>query len=408
MLRIHKMLFPLQCLFFGAIWLSLSCNAQTNGRKAATGSTKLLDVTYYPDDNNFAKAAVILNDGYIITGQKFSKQEGLADMMRSAIIKLDLKGRIVKEEFLGYTGYRDPHERAMIENVMKIDAQTIFHIGSKSDKLWIRVLNGNLDVRRDTVVAAIPVTGITPPRLGRKGNGCYVITEPAGIVIVDSGARHFEYHSLVKAKSALNTADFSVADGTFDEASGLFYIAGSMCTKKEGTACKEYKQLLLVYDPGSGNIVREVFLNEFYHVKCVKMYNGRLYLAGESIQTRAAKPSKQSSRLVDMDWMVSIYTTQGNHINQFILDIEDSELVYDLSVRKDKIYLAGECFDESASNFKALYAVFDLKGTVLDKQLIFSDPVFNRENRFTKIYHTADDKTLLLGKGKGWRILLLQ
>ncbi|RQO29827.1 hypothetical protein DBR32_14685 [Taibaiella sp. KBW10] len=405
--RIPKSPFTLSLILFLLIWIDISCKAQSEARTVKTGSTKIFDVSFYPDDNNVAKAAVILNDGFLIAGQKFSKQDG-PDMLRSAIIKLNLKGELVKQDFLGNTGYRDAKTSAMIEQIIKIDEQTIFQVGSKSNKLWVRVLNHNLDLLQDTVISAIPVTGITPPKVGRNGKGCYIITEPAGIVTIDPLAQHFNYHALAQAKSTLNLAEFSVTGGALDEASGLCYIVGGVCTKREDLFCKEYKQVLLIYDPATGNIIRETFLNEFYHIKCVQIYKGQVFLAGESIQTRAAKVVKKPARLINQDWMVSTYTLQGDHLSQFNLDVEDTEMVYDLSVWKDKIYVVGECYDELAINFKSLYAAFDLKGKLLDQQLFFSDPTLNRENRFTKIYHTADDKTLLLGKGKGWRIILLK
>ena len=114
--------------------LSLACNAQpakNNGvNKGENGF--LLDVSFYKENNNIPKSAVILPDGFIVSGQKFTTQNSITQP--SALVKVSPTGKIIKQEFIGNNGGFE--RMARLEYLLQIGKNRIVQIHF-SDKVMV-------------------------------------------------------------------------------------------------------------------------------------------------------------------------------------------------------------------------------------------------------------------------------
>jgi len=102
-------------LFFSILITSCVSQGKTDSIANLENKNFELDTTFFLDDNNFAKDAIVVEDGYIIVGQKFTPTDSIQHW--SALVKLSLDGKLLKKEFLG--GYNSSN-KSKIESIFQI------------------------------------------------------------------------------------------------------------------------------------------------------------------------------------------------------------------------------------------------------------------------------------------------
>ncbi|HEX7870899.1 MAG TPA: hypothetical protein VF455_12380, partial [Chryseobacterium sp.] len=136
-----------------------------------------LNSNYFPVDNNFAKAAVEIKDGYLIAGQNFVEEDNTQH--NSAIIKIDKTGKLIKKTTLGEN--KDYRKESFMKTVYSINNNRLIQLGSKKidDRayLWLREINDNLDVLQDKLFESISASVTQESMVFNVKDGFYVISE---------------------------------------------------------------------------------------------------------------------------------------------------------------------------------------------------------------------------------------
>ena len=158
---------------------------------------------------------------------------------------------------------------------------------------------------------------------------------------------------------------------------------------------------------GKGNIIH---INKMFNT--IEIYNNRLYIAGVILDNKERKKIAQTFTEYDnykgsipFDLNILSFSKDGDKISEFSHTINENQYknakIYDILIKENKIHLVGEI--SSYKQFLSMYLVLNLNGELEEKR-IFVDPK-SSENRLIKILETSNNNILLLGKGKGWRIM---
>ncbi len=364
----------------------------------------MLDVQFFPEDNNFAKSGVPIKDGFILAGQKFNQGDSI--LTPSAIVKLSEDGKVLQQQFLGNN---HPLKRGRMEFVFKVDEERILLIGEKAKKMWLRLVDKDLNVLRDTVFDSFEFTFSWPPRAFVQDGNIIIVSNSNeensvfNLSLIDLHWRKIEHFTYTNSDKKLGYLSYTFYDAEIDLENNKLYLLGKGCLEIGDLKCEKDENSIIAYDLHSRG-VSGVFPLKEVAVKALEIHNHSFYIAGSSHREIKKKMVNGYGFTKDFDFVVSKYDFNGEKKMEFRFDEYRSEILYDMKIFKDKIHLVGEIFKDEEIRFESAYLQFDLFGNLLEKR-IFGAPN-SRENRILSLYELPNDKILLLGKGKGWRVII--
>lgn len=375
------------------------------------------DVSFFPTDNNFVKEAIVVKDGYIIAGQNFLRTDSIYH--RSALVKVSLNGELMKKEYLGET---ESMNNKYMETVFKVKDDRIIQIGTKNNKLWIREIDHDLSLIKDVSFSA-DMSTMPQPQVGAKIDNFMVLYNSFynrhnlfNVSYINYDDFNDALHTSItrEDENVQHYLDYMMYDAVYDSKTQNFFIIGTGCLKKdEKGLCDVQEKSIIIYNTNSKSVEKVIPFQTFIsHRKnkssinkilmTIDVYKGRIYTAGLLIDLKNNATFETYSQRKSFDLLVQSYTIAGEKVGEFRHTIaKKSGRVMDLLVNDDNIHIGGEVSHTLA--YSSAYFRFDLQGTLLE-QRTFRDPK-SMESRITKLLITPDEKLLLLGKGKGWRIL---
>jgi len=367
-----------------------------------------LDVSFYPLNNNFAKSGIKIKDGYIISGQNFFKKDTITN--NSAVIKLSNEGVKLKELFSGNdVSYRNPSTNKIIYG---IDNNRLIQIGEKNKKkLWLRVLNTDLEILKDTVYKSIPIDVLSEPYFFEEKNGFYIVSNSSYYRDLEINITYFDKKTLKGKNDVIkfieepfNFFKLGGFTATHDVENNLMYILLNGCPEREKNLCKEYKLYLIEYDLFNKKINNFKIIEEpnFNDARII-FHKNDLYLIGIK-RLKEKLENNQTKNITKFN--VKVYSTGFDKKREFEYgDDTFNQYMNHAIILNDKIYIGGYQYNNKIIKEESLFLTFDLEGKLLEK-LLFSDEKKHSENRITKIVPLENDTFLLLGKGNGWRIIV--
>lgn len=398
-----------KAFFLSFLFLSLTGVAQN--KPTATNSQNSdgfdLDVSFYPTNNNFVKEVVKVSDGYILSGQHFKKEN--TQYYNSALVKISNDGTLLRELFSG--DEKDPNDKISNQYVFSFDKNRILQLGEKDRKrLWIRELDKDLNVLKDTLYDNVPVTLFYKPHLFEVKNGFYLLSNSSyyrdqeiNVTYINNDLKQVENNVIQFTEAPFHF--FRKEDSfsaTYDAAKGVFYILLHACPERLGDSCDQYKIFLLEYDIALKKVTRYKAIEENTYYDKIHFKNNTLYITGleRNLPNKGAKDAKPKQKSV-----IKVYSTNFDKLKEYQQEWDFNLSLYDAVIAEDKIHLGGDVFNKALIKYESLYLVYSLDGKLLEKKT-FSSKVPHSENRILKILPLGNGKYLLAGKGNGWHVVI--
>lgn len=395
---------PLFLALFFFILIS-SCTSQDKSNSIVNLEDKNfeLDTSFFSEDNNIARNAIVVEDGYLIAGQKFTTTDSI--QYCSALLKLSLDGKLLKQEFLGNS---NSSNHSKIGSIFQIKGDRIIQLGIKQNQLWLREIDSDLNLIKDTLFS-INTNPYHRLAVGLKENNFVVVHNQNrtydlfNISYIDYDLNYSEHIQINNKNSPLNYLNYRVNDAIYDPETGKFFILGEGCSKK---TCEDYEYSIIVFNTNSKLIEKTIPLETGKKklFSRIKIYKGLLYLLGTSnkkLQNVSISGRKIST---DHDILVESYTKKGEKVSEFTHNEYLADYPSDMILIKDKILLVGQIFDHQNTQFLSMYLTFDLEGMLLEKRIFGYNN--HAGNKLEKVLKISNDKVLLLGKQKGWKVIV--
>ena len=371
-----------------------------------------LNTNYFPTNNNVARAAVEVNDGYIIAGQNFEQEDNV--QFNSAIIKIDKNGNLLKKTFLGNSKEFDTE--FSMKSVYGINSKRLIQLGTKKiDKrsyLWLREVSENLDVLQDKVYESISAAVTQEPAVFPVEKGFYVVSESGfsrdlelNLTFISDDLQKTDNHIISFIEPPF---DFF---GKFDFSAALvgnkFYIITNAVDERHAPdEAAKYRTYILEYDLASRKITKHAKISEsdFFSRKMI-IHNNLIYVVGVK-DTGELLPNKLGRR----NTVVKVLNMNFEKIKEFnYMPAADkgkfTEHLYDAAIVEDNLHIVGEIYKSGTSSNESIYLKFDLNGKLLEDRFLKYGSAYS-ENRLMKIVPLKNNELMLLGKGDGWRVLI--
>jgi|GEM_PF-6937639 len=374
-----------------------------------------LNSSYFPVDNNFAKAGVETIDGYLVAGQNFEEEEEEEDntQRNSAIIKIDKSGKLIKKTTLGEN--KDYTKESFMKTVYSINNNRFIQLGSKKidDRayLWLREINENLDVLQDKLFESISVSVMHDPMVFNTKDGFYVISESGfyrdlelNVTFISNDLQKIENHRISYIEPPFdfyNKFSFSAS-----MVNNKLYITTNGVDErdKENIYATKYKTYILEYDLSTHKITRHKKISEsdFLSGKVI-VHKDLIYVLGVKYTEEQLTDKKINIR----NTMVKVFNMNFEKVKEFTyVPSADkgkfTQSFYDGVIVNDELHLVGEMYQNGTFS---VYLKFDLTGKLLEDRILKYGSRY-AENRLIKIVPLKNNELMLLGKGEGWRVIV--
>lgn len=360
-----------------------------------------------PGYGHFATNAVVVDDGYIITGQNITDTGTIVH--RSSLLKLSFDGDLlIQKNYGNNTGF----EYARNETLFKIDGSRIIQVGEKKEQLWVREIDNNLNVLRDTVFPA-DIRVLYDPQLGQVNDKLVIVSDKGyssnnlfNIYFISKNLDDLEFHPITGTD--LNYLSYTMHDAEFSR-DGEIYVLGEGCLEEDSEGiCQKTEWSVIIFDANNKSIVKKNIIEKGGWFNAIKVYKNKIYVGG-SFATKLETPVKYGrfknySTSKNIDSYVAIYNRNGNLLSEFTHDENLSDFLSDIIVYDNNIQLVGWTNDMNKSRSLSTYFSFGLDGKLLERR-IFGDGTYD-DNQMNRIVRTPDNKVLLLGQGRAWRIII--
>lgn len=405
--------------YFLIVFLVLSLtNCDVPQRQLSSSQTQnkdfALDTTYFETNgNNIAKNAIQIEDGYIITGQKFTYTDSVTS--RCALLKISPKGKILKHSFYG-NNRRSNYSKS--ETIYRINNGKIIQVGEKKDQMWIREIDEDLNVLKDTVFP-IGINALFQPNIVIKEKEFVVISNNSStseglidVSFVSNNLKNLEYVPIQRDPIKFNYENYNVVDMVHNPSTDILYILGGGClTKDVNGNCENYDNSLIVYNLHSKKIEHVFHFENKEELKSIRLHKNYLYVAGhiakgKKIPIEDNEETRYHYQLMSYDYYVAKFNLQGKRLNEFNVENEKmTSRLLDMEVFDNTFLTVG--FTSSfnpAQNFGS-YLSIDFKGKTIKKNDSYAHNT--RDNMFVNIIKLSESKVMILGQGGGaWRVII--
>lgn len=359
------------------------------------------DLSLYPGGSNFVKNGVEVDNGFIVIGQKFTYTDSITN--RSAIVKIDAEGKVQKEIFLG----REKYPSSKLESIFSTSDNRLFLLGEDYNKLWVREIDQELEVIRDTIFNA-NVDCLFDPILFPFKDQFVIIANTTrssdlfSVVFTDKNLENPEYVHINSKNSFLKYLYYSIRDICYDEKSGKAYILGAGCLEKDHEGlCKKNEYSILVYDPVSKRVQDKIIINDGIGFESIVVYDDQILVAGIVVS--------EQENIKNADNFIQILNIEGNKKNVFKIDDHNCNRLKSVTIIENEIIIVGHVFDEAVKKFYPAFVRTNLEGEVLESHI--ETIQFNNEDgwgmpHWEKAISTNNGEILLVGQGDGWRVQL--
>jgi len=398
-------------LFKTQLIASLSAAVWGFGQTAHQNNDKdfILNLNFFPVDNNFAKSGVEVKDGYIIAGQNFVNEGD--KHFNSAIIKVSKDGKMLKKTFLGDNKNYD--DESFNKTVFSTGNNKLVQVGSKKidkrSRLWLREIDDDLNVLQEKVIETVPADVSFDPLIFNVKDGFYCVTSSAfsrdrelNVTFISNDLQKVENNVISFIEPPFDFFNTGYYSAALDQ-NKLYVLMGAV----DERGSYAYKYYLLEYDLVSKKVTRhKKITGEEFQGKKILIHKNQIYVIGMN-DTKEQFPNKQTRR----NTSVRVYNMNFEKVREFNYNPGSNqgkftEHMHDAAIVADKLYITGEMYNFGGSfSNESVYLVFDLQGKLLDERFLKYGTPYS-ENRLIRISPLKNDGLMLLGKGDGWRILI--